>query len=106
MGKIILRRDNVVKEVESEDLAAELETKGFLRDGARKGDVAAPKELNADLERVEKELAETKEKLAEATKYAEERDKENEQLKAELEGTKEQLETAIKKNNSKTKESK
>lgn len=120
MDKIVLRRDNVVKEVESEDLAAALEAKGFLRDGVKKKDIADPKALTTEMESIAKtnemlekrcdeletENAELKEKLAETTKYAGDCDKEIEELKTELSGTKEQLEAAIKKNNSKTKESK
>lgn len=47
---------------------------------------------------MEKELTSTKEKLEEASKYAEEADKKIATLEAELSGTKEQLEAALKKN--------
>ena len=47
---------------------------------------------------LEAELAETKEKLKEASEFAETADKKIEALTQELEGTKEQLEAAVKKN--------
>ena len=47
---------------------------------------------------MEKELTSTKEKLEEASKYAEEADKKIATLEAELSGTKEQLEAALKTN--------
>ena len=55
-------------------------------------------EPSEKLEQAEKEIQDLKEKLEEASKYAEEADKKIATLEAELSGTKEQLEAALKKN--------
>lgn len=109
MSDIILRRANVVKKVDSEDKAKALETKGFIRDGAKKSTAGNSTKEIAELKKsleeagkvieqgdkrrgeLETELADTKAKLEEANKTVE-------TLIAELNGTKEQLEAAIKKN--------
>ena len=65
---ITLRRDNVVKQTESEVVALALESQGFVREGA-----AAKDQLEVAL-------------------------KENATLKQELDGTKDQLEVALKQN--------
>jgi len=113
MSKIELRRANVVKQVDSEDKAKVLESKGFVRTdgtGVKKTEEIVSSEVvikelkeqlinagkaleTADVERgeAEKELADTKEQLQEAEKKIQ-------ALEAELSGTKEQLEAAVKKN--------
>ncbi len=118
--RIVLRKENVVKEVESEDRAKALEAKGYIRDGAGPSaggkDPAALLKENAELKdslirasqameqkdqrlgALEKELKDTKEKLEEASAYAEDADRQISTLTQELQGTKEQLETAVRKN--------
>lgn len=108
--EIKLRKDNVVKSVDSEEKAKALMAKGFVRmDG--KGVQSVSKE---NVERLEKELTGAKKKLQEAEekaakaekeldaalKQVKASEKETENLKHELEGTKEQLEAALKKNKS------
>lgn len=112
MSKFTLRKENVVKAVDSEDAALRLELRGFIRDsasasvksgasGKKAPDVPAlmqeVKRASEELEKAidqrvaaEKELAEVKEQLKAANK-------ENASLKQELQGTKEQLEAAVKK---------
>lgn len=120
MGDIILKKNNVVKRVDSEDKALALEVKGFVRndgkntkkstDNATNEDVInglkaqlveAGKVIEtADIRRgeLEKELSDTKEKLKEASEYAEKADKKIAVLENELAGVREQLEAAVKKN--------
>lgn len=80
---ITLKRDNVVKQTESEVVALALESQGFVREGAAKK--AAPEN---EAPAAEKEL---KEELAAARSQ-------NAVLKQELDGTKDQLEVALKQN--------
>ncbi len=88
MGEIVLKKANVVKRVDSEEKAQDLEAKGFTR-----ADGKSVKRTTGDARRgeLEKELSDTKERLEAA-------DKKIEALSQELDGTKEQLEAAIKKN--------
>lgn len=111
--EIELRKENVVKSVDSEDKAKALEAKGFVRTDGKTVSVSdTVQELKAQLARaaeymktadkrrgeLEEELADLKEKLKEASEYAEEADRKIEFLSQELSGTKEQLEAAVKKN--------
>ena len=80
---ITLRRDNVVKQTESEVVALALESQGFVREGAAKKAT-----LENEAPAAEKEL---KEELAAARSQ-------NAALKQELDGTKDQLEVALKQN--------
>ena len=80
---ITLKRDNVVKQTESEVVALALESHGFVREGAVKK--ATPEN---EVTAAEKEL---KEELA-ATRS------QNAALKQELDGAKDQLEVALKQN--------
>lgn len=109
MVKIVLKRANVVKQVDSEERAAALEEKGFLREGAvpkappgeEKRTEALKQELteirkqlaaaNKEIERLQQELKGTTKQLAAANK-------EIEKLQQELKGTTEQLEAALKQN--------
>ncbi len=124
--RIVLRKENVVKEVESEDRAKALEAKGYIRDGADPSaggrDPAALRKEIAELKdsliraskvmeqkdqrqgELERELADTKEKLMEASAYAEDADRRIGLLTQELSGTKEQLEAALRKNTAPKKE--
>lgn len=80
---ITLRRDNVVKQTESEVVALALESQGFVREGAAKK--AAPEnEATAAEKELKKELATTR--------------SQNAALKQELDGAKDQLEVALKQN--------
>ena len=89
---ITLKRDNVVKQTESEVVALALESHGFVREGAVKKATpenevtAAEKELKEELE-----LDGAKDQLEVALKQ-------NATLKQELDGTKDQLEVALKQN--------
>lgn len=114
MGKIELKRANVVKQVDSEDRAKALEAQGFFRTDGKPAKAPAGK---GDAAKLQNELAETKEKLQVAEGKAEATEKELESVKAqlqeaekkkqvlenELEGTKEQLEAAVKQNKSASK---
>ena len=105
MGNIKLKRANVVKEVDSEDRAKALEAKGFVRTDGKSAKAPAGK---GDTDKLQKELAETKEKLqaAEAAEkelesvkaQLQDAEKKAQALETELEGTKEQLEAAVKQN--------
>ena len=86
---ITLRRDNVVKQTESEVVALTLESQGFVREGDAKK--AAPENKASA---AEKEL---KEELA-AARSQNAALKENATLKQELDGTKDQLDVALKQN--------
>ena len=80
---ITLRRDNVVKQTESEVVALALESQGFVREGAAKK--AAPEnEASAAEKELKEELATTR--------------SQNAALKQELDGAKDQLEVALKQN--------
>lgn len=80
---ITLRRDNVVKQTESEVVALALENQGFVREGAAKK--AAPEnEATAAEKELKEELATTR--------------SQNAALKQELDGAKDQLEVALKQN--------
>ena len=80
---ITLRRDNVVKQTESEVVALALESLGFVREGAAKK--AAPEnEATAAEKELKEELATTR--------------SQNAALKQELDGAKDQLEVALKQN--------
>lgn len=85
---IKLRKDNVVKSVDSEDKVKALEVKGFVRTDAK-----SIKESKEDTvaDKLEKELNDTKEQLREAEKKIQ-------ILEKELSGTMEQLTAAVKKN--------
>lgn len=120
MGDIVLKRNNVVKRVDSEDKALALEVKGFVRNDGKNTKKSTNNAVNEDTVNelkarliesgkvietanirrgeLEKELSDTKEKLEEASKGAEEADKKITALENELSGTKEQLEAAVKKN--------
>lgn len=104
MSEIVLKRANVVKSVDSEDKALELEKKGFIRVGADGTPVSVEDVPPAgyvpgqQLMEAVRELNETKERLEEALEYAEKADKKIAGLEAELAGMKEQLEAAVKKN--------
>lgn len=109
MDKIKLQRANVIKEVDSEDRAKTLEAQGFVRMDGKSARVPAGM---GDADKLQKELAQTKEKLQAAESKAEAVEKELESMKTqlrdaekktqdletELEGTKEQLEAAVKQN--------
>ncbi len=103
---ITLRKDNVVKKVASEDMAAALEAKGFTRDGAVPAAAAVTvDELNRQLVRASEAVSAADEKrgeaeaeLKEVKKQLEEANKKNAELARELDGTKEQLDAALKKN--------
>lgn len=88
MVKIVLKRANVVKQVDSEERAAALEEKGFLREGA------VPKAPPGE----EKRTAALKQELTEIRKQLAAANKEIERLQRELKGTTEQLEAALKQN--------
>ncbi|MCM1212917.1 MAG: hypothetical protein NC331_16645 [Lachnospiraceae bacterium] len=107
MGEIVLKRANVVKKVDSEDRAAELESKGFVRTDGKASrsvdpEVAQLKEAlaragkaidaaDARKGELEMELSAVREQLTEAEGRIG-------YLETELAGTKEQLEAAVKKN--------
>lgn len=107
--KIELRRENVVKNVDSEDKAKALEAKGFIRTD---GQTVQPSTTKDNTDKLQKELADTKAKLEKVVEKAEasekeladtkeqlqEAEKKIQALEAELGGTKEQLEAAVKKN--------
>ena len=109
MEDIVLKKNNVVKRVDSEDKARALEAKGFFRMDGKMAPAMVAKDNTGELL---KELTDTKVKLQEVTKKAELSEKEladikeqlevvgkkNKALEEELAGTKEQLEVAIKKN--------
>lgn len=97
MEQIVLRRDNVVKEVMSEDAAKVLEAKGFVRGSAMK--VKAPPDAG-------KETAALKQELAEANAQLEDACREITALRQELAGANEQLAAAVKKNVSDAKKEK
>lgn len=108
MAKITLKKENVIKQVESEAQAMALRLKGFLPLDAN-GQVMARNEENqadAEKETLKKELEETRKKLAEACAYAERSDERIAVLKQELDGTKEQLEAALKQNRQQEKKKK
>ena len=98
---ITLRRDNVVKQTESEVVALALESQGFVREGAAKK--AAPeneapaeeKELKEELAAARSQNAALKQELDGAKDQLEVALKENATLKQELDGTKDQLEVAL-----------
>lgn len=92
--EIELRKDNVIKRVDSEDRAKSLESRGFSRTCGRSG-TAAKEKISSE---AGKKLEDTKKKLKEAVEYAEAADKQISALNLELVGTKEQLEAAVKKN--------
>ena len=108
---IVLKRDNIVKEVDSEDKAVALEAKGFARLGGTapvpqvfslaEEIVKLKQQLSKAAETIElsnKRKAELEEELASAKQQLQEAGQEIQALKNELEGTKEQLEAAVKKN--------
>ncbi len=88
MSKIVLKKANVVKQVDSEERAAALEEKGFLREGAALKTPPGEEKRTAALKQ---ELTEIRKQLAAANK-------EIEKLQQELKGTTEQLEVALKQN--------
>ena len=90
---ITLRRDNVVKQTESEVVALALESQGFVREGAAKK--AALKE---ELATTRSQNAALKQELDGAKDQLEVALKQNATLKQELDGTKDQLEVALKQN--------
>ena len=90
MSEIELKRANVVKRVDSEDKAKALEAKGFVRTD---GTVANKTESNAAYEAVINEL---KEQLLKAGKVIEASDARRGELEKELTSTKEKLEEASK----------
>lgn len=94
---ITLKRDNVVKQTESEVVALALESQGFVREGAAKK--AAPEnELKEELAAARSQNAALKQELDGAKDQLEVALKENATLKQELDGTKDQLEVALKQN--------
>ena len=101
---ITLRRDNVVKQTESEVVALALESQGFVREGAAKKATleneapAAEKELKEELAAARSQNAALKQELDGAKDQLEVALKENATLKQELDGTKDQLEVALKEN--------
>lgn len=101
---ITLRRDNVVKQTESEVVALALESQGFVREGAAKKATleneapAAEKELKEELAAARSQNAALKQELDGAKDQLEVALKENATLKQELDGTKDQLEVALKQN--------
>lgn len=114
MGKIVLRRENVVKEAASEDAARGLEAEGFIRDGSAAPSPGASgvRELEEEAGRLRTELAVAAEAAAAADRRRDEAEKELESIRERLEeadgrnrallqelaGTREQLEAAVKKN--------
>jgi flagellar motility protein MotE (MotC chaperone) len=90
VGKIILRRENVVKETGSEDTARALEAKGFIR---YRGDSGKGAAVPTDTEQ-----GKTEQELQDARANLKAAEKKIAGLTQELEGTREQLEAAIKKN--------
>ena len=99
---ITLRRDNVVKQTESEVVALALESQGFVR-AAKKATLeneapAAEKELKEELAAARSQNAALKQELDGAKDQLEVALKENATLKQELDGTKDQLEVALKQN--------
>ena len=90
---ITLRRDNVVKQTESEVVALALESQGFVREAP-----AAEKELKEELAAARSQNAALKQELDGAKDQLEVALKENATLKQELDGTKDQLEVALKQN--------
>ena len=101
---ITLKRDNVVKQTESEVVALALESQGFVREGAAKKATleneapAAEKELKEELAAARSQNAALKQELDGAKDQLEVALKENATLKQELDGTKDQLEVALKEN--------
>ncbi len=101
---ITLRRDNVVKQTESEVVALALESQGFVREGAAKKATleneapAAEKELKEELAAARSQNAALKQELDGAKDQLEVALKENATLKQELDGAKDQLEVALKEN--------
>ena len=101
---ITLKRDNVVKQTESEVVALALESQGFVREGAAKKAApeneapAAEKELKEELAAARSQNAALKQELDGAKDQLEVALKENATLKQELDGTKDQLEVALKQN--------
>lgn len=100
---ITLRRDNVVKQTESEVVALTLESQGFVREGDAKKAApenkasAAEKELKEELA-ARSQNAALKQELDGAKDQLEVALKENATLKQELDGTKDQLDVALKQN--------
>ncbi len=86
MSEIELKRDNVVKRVDSQDRAKALEAKGFVRTDGKK----AP-ESGVDVDKVVSEL---KERLTEASRTMEKADEVKGKLENELAETKEKLQAA------------
>lgn len=95
MSEIVLKRANVVKRVDSEDRAKALEAKGFVRTDGKTAEAPAGK---GDAEKLQKELAETKEQLETVKAQLQDAEKKAQTLETELAGTKEQLEAAVKQN--------
>ena len=97
---ITLKRDNVVKQTESEVVALALESQGFVREGAAKK--AAPENeapaAEEELAAARSQNAALKQELDGAKDQLEVALKENATLKQELDGTKDQLEVALKQN--------
>ena len=96
---ITLRRDNVVKQTESEVVALTLESQGFVREAAPENKAsAAEKELKEELAAARSQNAALKQELDGAKDQLEVALKENATLKQELDGTKDQLDVALKQN--------
>ena len=95
---ITLRRDNVVKQTESEVVALALESQGFVREGAAKKAAPENEELKEELATTRSQNAALKQELDGAKDQLEVALKENATLKQELDGTKDQLEVALKQN--------
>lgn len=85
MGDIVLKKNNVVKRVDSKDKALALEMKGFVRNDGKSTKKSTDNAANEDV------INGLKAQLVEANKKIT-------YLEAELSGTKEQLEAAVKKN--------
>lgn len=106
--KIELRKDNVVKVVDSEDKAKALESKGFLRmdgktsktdeTGGRDGFQNELEEAKAQIAVMAKENEVYKKELSSTKALLQKAEKKCQNLETELAGTKEQLEAAVQKN--------
>lgn len=91
--EIILKKANVVKQVDSEDKAKVLEAKGFVRDGTTAKNVL---KSGSNIAALEKEVAELKESLTRASETIETANQRKGELEKELSETKEKLEEVTK----------
>lgn len=108
--KIELRKDNVVKVVDSEDKAKVLEAKGFLRTDGKTSELDGTdgrdsfqnelEEAKAQMAVMAKENEVYKNELSSTKALLQKSEKKCQALEAELAGVNEQLEAALKKNKS------